>query len=75
MEIKLSAEMIEKICCVAFGRIHDLEEKEKIVKESMAVGKVNINKKHIQLKDIQKSKEDAEDIYSLFLEVLNEIKK
>ncbi len=72
MEINLNAEMIEKITCVAFGRIHDLTEKEKAIKESIAVGETQIKRKHIQLKEIENAKADAEEIYNLFSKMMEE---
>ena len=73
MEINLSAEMIEKIAYVSAGRISDLKVKEKAVKDSMAVGETQIRRKHMQLKDIEKAKADAEEIHALFLELLEEV--
>lgn len=75
MEINLSEEMIEKIACVANGRINDLKSKEKLIKDSMAVGDTQIRRKHMQLKDIEKAKADAEEVHDLFLELLEEISK
>lgn len=72
MEINLSEEMIEKIACVANGRINDLKSKEKLIKDSMAVGETQIRRKHMQLKDIEKAKADAEEVHDLFLELLEE---
>lgn len=73
MEINLSAEMIEKITFVSAGRLSDLKSKEEFVKNSMAVGKTQIRKKHMQLKDIEKAKSDAEEVHALFLKLLEEI--
>ena len=73
MEINLSAEMIEKIAYVSAGRISDLKVKEKAVKDSMAVGETQIRRKHMQLKDIEKAKADAEEVHALFLELLEEV--
>ena len=73
MEINLSTEMIEKIAFVSSGRISDLKAKEEAVKNSMAVGKTQIRRKHMQLKDIEKAKEDAREVHALFLELLEEV--
>ena len=73
MEINLSEEMIEKITCVSFGRLSDLKAKEEAVKNSMAVGETQIRRKHMQLKDIEKAKADAEEVHALFLELLEEV--
>ena len=73
MEINLSTEMIEKIAYVSAGRISDLKAKEEAVKNSMAVGKTQIRRKHMQLKDIEKAKVDAEEVHALFLELLEEV--
>ena len=73
MEINLSAEMIEKITFVSAGRLSDLKAKEEAVKNSMAVGETQIRRKHMQLKDIEKAKSDAEEVHTLFLELLEEV--
>ena len=73
MEIHLSTEMIEKIAFVSVGRLSDLKAKEEAVKNSMAVGQTQIRRKHMQLKDIEKSKADAEEVHALFLELLEEV--
>ena len=73
MNINLSAEMIEKIAYVSAGRISDLKVKEKAVKDSMAVGETQIRRKHMQLKDIEKTKADAEEVHTLFLDLLEEV--
>ena len=73
MEINLSEEMIEKITCVSAGRLSDLKAKEEAVKNSMAVGETQIRRKHMQLKDIEKAKADAEEVHALFLELLEEV--
>ena len=73
MEINLSVEIIEKITFVSAGRISDLKEKEDAVKNSMAVGETQIRRKHMQLKDIEKAKADAEEVHALFLELLEEV--
>ena len=73
MEINLSVEMIEKITFVSAGRISDLKAKEDAVKNSMAVGETQIRRKHMQLKDIEKAKADAEEVHALFLEMLEEV--
>ena len=73
MEINLSAEMIEKIAFVSAGRLSDLKAKEEVVKNSMAVGETQIRRKHMQLKDIEKAKEDAGEVHALFLELLEEV--
>lgn len=73
MEIHLSTEMIEKIAFVSAGRLSDLKAKEEAVKNSMAVGQTQIRRKHMQLKDIEKSKADAEEVHALFLELLEEV--
>ena len=73
MEINLSEEMIEKIAYVSAGRISDLKVKEKAVKDSMAVGETQIRRKHMQLKDIEKAKADAEEVHTLFLDLLEEV--
>ena len=73
MEINLSEEMIEKITYVSAGRLSDLKAKEEAVKNSMAVGETQIRRKRMQLKDIEKAKADAEEVYALFLELLEEL--
>ena len=73
MEINLSAEMIEKIIFVSAGRLSDLKAKEEAVKNSIAVGETQIRRKHMQLKDIEKAKEDAKEVHALFLELLEEV--
>lgn len=73
MEINLSTEMIEKITYVSAGRLSDLKAKEEAVKNSMAVGETQIRRKHMQLKDIEKAKEDAGEVHALFLELLEEV--
>lgn len=72
MEINLSNEMIYKITCVAFSNIQALKEKEEQVKNSMAVGERQIARKYLLLKDIEKAKADAEEIHTLFSEMLEE---
>ena len=74
MTINLSDEMIEKITCMATGRLHDLNAKENAVKNSIAVGETQIRRKRIQLKDIEKAKADADEVHDLFLGLLEEIK-
>ena len=73
MEINLSVEMIEKITFVSAGRLSDLKAKEEAVKNSMAVGETQIRRKHMQLKDIEKAKSDAEEVHALFLDLLEEV--
>lgn len=75
MNINLSEEMIYKISCVAFGRIHDLNEKEQNVKDCIWVGERQIAKYHILLNDIDKAREDAKEVHSLFLELLEQINR
>lgn len=73
MRINLSTEMIEKITYVSAGRLSDLKAKEEFVKNSISVGETQIRRKHMQLKDIEKAKVDAEEVHALFLELLEEI--
>ena len=73
MEINLSKEMIEKVVYVSAGRLNDLKAKEEAVKNSIAVGETQIRRKHMQLKDIEKAKSDAEEVHALFLELLEEV--
>ena len=73
MEINLSQEMIEKITCVAFGRVQDLKQKEKETHERIAVGERQIARKHLLIKDIQSARADAEEVYELFLSMLEEL--
>ena len=73
MEINLSEEMIEKITLVSAGRLSDLKEREETVKNSMAVGKTQIRRKHMWLKDIEKAKADAEEVQALFWELWKEV--
>ena len=73
MEINLSKEMIEKVVYVSAGRLNDLKAKEEAVKNSIAVGETQIRRKHMQLKDIEKAKADAEEVHALFLELLEEV--
>ena len=73
MEINLSVEMIEKITCVSAGRSSDLKAQAEAVTDSMAVGQTQIRRKHMQLKDIEKAKVDAEEVHALFLELLEEV--
>ena len=73
MEINLSNEMIEKITCVAFGRLQALKKEEEAVKESMAVGERAIARMHLLLKDIERAKEDAKEVHSLFAELLEQV--
>lgn len=73
MQINLSIEMIEKIVCVSAGRLSDLKSKEEAVKNSMAVGETQIRRKHMQLKDIEKAIADAEEVHTLFLELLEQV--
>ena len=70
MEINLSDEMIQKTTYVAAGRLRDLKAKEEAINDNIAVGETQIRRKHIQLKDIEKAKADAEDVHSLFCELL-----
>lgn len=74
MEINLSTEMIEKIVYVSAARLMDLKIKEKNIKDTIAIGETQIRRKQIHLKDIEKSKADAEDVHALFLELLEEEK-
>ena len=75
MEINLSQEMIEKITCVAFGRVQDLKQKEKETHERIAVGERQIARKHLLIKDIQRARADAEEVHELFLSMLEELQR
>lgn len=72
MQINLSDEMIRKIVYVSAARLMDLRIKQNNIKDSFAVGETQIKRKQMQLKDIEKAKSDAEDVYTLFLELLEE---
>ena len=73
MEVNLSNEMIDKIAYLSYGRIYDLQEKEKLIKDSIAVGTSQIKRKQSHLKTIQKALSDAKEVYELFLELSNQI--
>ena len=70
MTINLSEEMIEKITCVSFGRVRELERKIKEVDEMKENTQREIAKKTIYLKDLNKALEDAKEVHSMFLEML-----
>lgn len=73
MEINLSKEMIEKITCVAFGRVQDLKQKENEAHERIAVGERQIARKRLLIKDIQMARAEAEEVHEMFLSMLDEI--
>lgn len=73
MEINLSAEMIEKVTCTAWGRVRELnrkieEESKKEVKTEREQARQNI-----LLNDLRKALADAEEVHQLFISMLNEI--
>lgn len=69
MEINLSEEMIEKVMCVAFGRIRSLELRKREIERS----RVTDRRKQQQLKDIDSAIEDAKEVHSLFAEFAESI--
>ena len=73
MEINLSAEMIEKVTCTAWGRVRELNKK--IEEESKKEAKTEREqaKQNILLNDLRKALEDAEEVHQLFISMLNEI--
>ena len=73
MEINFSNEMIEKITCVANGRVRDLYAKIKEVNERDAITDREKARKNILLKDLNKALADAEEVHSLFFELFAEI--
>ena len=75
MEINLSQEMIEKITCVAFGRVQDLKQKEEESHERIAVGERQIARKHLLINDFQRARADEEEVHELFLSMLEELQK
>ena len=64
MVINLSEEMIEKVVCVAYGRIRSLELRKKEIERSRVIDR----RKQQQLKDIDSAIEEAEEIHSMFIE-------
>lgn len=73
MEINLSAEMIEKVTCTAWGRVRELKRK---INEAETMETTNYReeaKKNILLKDLNKALVDAEEVHQLFISMLNEI--
>lgn len=73
MNINLSEEMIEKITCVAFGRVNHL--KRTIEKESKVEVMTEREKarKRIVMKDLEKALEDAKEVHEMFLELLQQL--
>ena len=72
MEINLSNEMIEKITCVANGRVRELHRKIKEANEMDAVLDREKARKNILLNDLNKALAEAEEVHSLFFGLLSE---
>ena len=70
MEINLSNEMIEKITCVSFWRVRDLRRKIEEASKMEDSTQREHAKKIIYLKDLNKALEDAKEVHSIFLEML-----
>ena len=70
MEINLSNEMIEKITCVSFGRVRELRRKIEEVSKMEDSTQREHAKKTIYLKDLNRALEDAKEVHSTFLEML-----
>jgi hypothetical protein len=76
MKINLSKEMIEKIkksCAISFGIVYDLHEKEECIKDTIAVGQTEIQEKDAILKEVEKAIQDACDINTLLVELVEQI--
>jgi hypothetical protein len=73
MTINLSNEMIEKITSVSAWRTRDLHHEIKKANDMDAVTDREKVKKRILLKDLNKYLEDAEEVYDLFFELLQQI--
>ena len=73
MEINLSAEMIEKVTCTAWGRVRELKRKINEVETMETTNYREEAKKNILLKDLNKVLADAEEVHQLFISMLNEI--
>ena len=79
MQINLSNETIEKIISVVLGRLEKLRDEEQNAKEWIAVHSAfereeNLKNAYIYLKNIEKSKADAEYVYSLFNKLSEKLK-
>ena len=73
MEINLSAEMIEKITCVAWGRVRELKRKIDDAEKEKAENSREEARKNILIKNLKKALADAEEVHELFIAILNEI--
>lgn len=73
MEINLSAEMIEKVTCTAWGRVRELKRKIDEAEKIEATNYREEVRKKILLKDLNKALEDADEVHQLFIAMLNEI--
>ena len=73
MTINLSAEMIEKVTCTAWGRIRELNRKiEEETKKETHTEREQA-RKNILLNDLKRARDDAEEVHQLFISMLNEI--
>lgn len=73
MEINLSAEMIEKVTCTAWGRVSELKRKiEEVTKKRVKTEREQA-RKDLLLNNLRKALEDAEEVHQLFISLLNEI--
>lgn len=75
MEINLSNEMIEKITRVAFGRYQSLRRHIEEVEAEETTNHRENARKNILLKDLNRAKEDADEVHKLFLELLEQIEE
>ena len=70
MEINLSNEMIEKITCVAFGRVNQLKRNIEEENNKNAITEREKRVKSIYLKALNKALLDAKEVHETFLEML-----
>lgn len=75
MEINLSNEMIEKITRVAFGRYQTLRRQIEEVEAEETTNYRENARKNILLKDLNRAKEDADEVHKLFLELSEQIEE
>lgn len=73
MEINLSAEMIEKVTCTAWGRVRDLKRKIEEQSKVATMTERETKRKEMLLKSLNKALTDAEEVHQLFISMLNEI--
>ena len=73
MDINLSDEMVEKIVCTAWGRAQSLKKTIMEQQKEEPTTQRGKARKNLLIKSLRESLQDAEEVHSTFLELLNQV--